>query len=126
MGKLFYTQKFAKKRFRGEDVKDAYMKACKWYASNVIAKDKLHHIQVEYIKEKDNSVTMVLYASLPEEEAMEHHCQCCKEMHHAFFINEDTACNRCSAAGYQRRLVEHLSVKIDYYKQLLRRIIDED
>lgn len=126
MGKMFYTQQFGKKTFRGASTKDAYMNACKWYASNVIAKDKLHCIQVEYIKEKEgNAVTMVLYASLPEEEVMEQHCTCCKEIHHSFFINEDTHCDRCSAIGFQRRLQQKLAIKIDYYKVMLRKIVEE-
>ena len=121
MGKMFYTQQFGKKIFRGASTKDAYMNACKWYASNVIAKDKLHHIQVEYIKEKEgNAVTMILYASFPEEEVMKQHCVCCKEMHHSFFVNEDTHCDRCSAIGFQRRLQQKLAIKIDYYKSILR------
>lgn len=121
MGKMFYTQQFGKKTFRGTSTKDAYMNACKWYASNVIAKDKLHHIQAEYIKEKDGSVTMVLYASLPEEEAMEQHCKCCKEMHHSFFINEDTHCDRCSAISFQKRLKQKMLIKLEYCKEMLNR-----
>lgn len=125
MGKMFYTQQFGKKTFRGASAKDAYMNACKWYATNVISKDKLHHIQAEYIKEKDDSVTLVLYTSIPEKEVLDQHCTCCKEMHHSFFINEDTHCDRCSAVGFQRRLQQKLAIKIDYYKQILRKIVEE-
>lgn len=126
MATLFYSQRFGQKVFHGASVKDAYMKACRWYASNVIAKDKLHNVQVEYIKdEKQNAVTIVLYAVLNEKETFEQHCACCREMHHSFFINEDTACNRCSAAGYQRRLEQRLSIKLSYYKELLNKTLKE-
>lgn len=126
MGKMFYTQQFGKKTFRGASTKDAYMNACKWYATNVIAKDKLHNVQVEYIKEKgDNAVTMVLYASLPEKEVMDQHCTCCREMHHSFFINEDVRCDRCSAIGFQKRLEQKLTIKISYCKDVLRKIVEE-
>lgn len=126
MGKMFYTQQFGKKTFRGESTKDAYMKACKWYATNVIAKDKLHHIYVEYTKEKDGkAVTMILYASISENEVMDQHCMCCKEMHHSFFINEDTHCDRCSVISFQRRIQQKLAIKIDYYKGILRGIVEE-
>lgn len=126
MAQILYSQPFGRKVFKGASIKDAYMKACKWYASNVIAKDKLHNVQVEYIKDaKANTVTIVLYAVLSETDVKEQHCQCCKEMHRSFFINEDTHCDRCSAAGYQRRLEQKLSVKLSYYKELLGKILTE-
>lgn len=118
--KLYYSECFGKKSFYGISSKDAYMKACKWYASNVIAKDKLHNVQVEFIKDpKHPKVTLSLYAVLPEGEAREQHCRCCEEMHRAFFINENNNCNLCVAAGYQRRLEERIGIKVGYYKELL-------
>ena len=126
MAQTLYSQPFGRKVFKGASIKDAYMKACKWYASNVIAKDKLHNVQVEYIKDaKANTVTIVLYAVLSETDVKEQHCQCCKEMHHSFFVNEAIECSRCSAAGYQRRLEQKLSVKLSYYKELLGKILTE-
>ena len=115
---ICFSEQFAQKTFNGTSVKDTYLKACNWYASNVIAVDQLQEVQVEYIK-GINQVTIKLYAVLTESEVMEQHCQCCKEMHHSFFINEDTACNRCSAMAYQRRLERKISTKAGYYKQLL-------
>ena len=126
MAQILYSQPFGRKVFKGASVKDAYMKACKWYASNVIAKDKLHNVQIEYIKDaKANTVTIVLYAVLSETDVKEQHCQCCKEMHRSFFVNEDTECSRCSVAGYQRRFEQKLSVKLSYYKELLGKILTE-
>lgn len=126
MAQILYSQPFGRKVFKGASVKDAYMKACKWYASNIVAKDKLHDVQVEYIKDvKANTVTIVLYAVLSETDVKEQHCQRCKEMHHSFFINEATECSRCSAAGYQRRLEQKLGVKLSYCKKLLDKIIIE-
>lgn len=124
MGKMFYTQQFGKKTFRGISTKDAYMNACKWYATNIIASDKLHNIQVEYIKEKEgNAVTMILYTSILEQEVMDRHCACCREMHHSFFINEDVHCDRCSAISFQRRIQQKLAIKIGYCKDILRKIV---
>ena len=57
MAKILYSQRVAKKVFTGATVKDAYMKAVKWYASNIIAKDDLHEIQVEY--KKDNTANTI-------------------------------------------------------------------
>lgn len=125
--KLFYCKEFARKKFSGETMKDAYMKAVKWFATNVLSKDELHNIQVEFEKMKDEqypTVTVHLSAGLDEKEAMDQHCRCCKEMHHSFFINEDTACNRCSAVAYERRITQRVDIKIGYYKECLRRHTD--
>lgn len=123
MGKMLYTQKFGKKTFRGDDMKDAYTKATRWYASNIIASDKFHHIQVEFEKSGDNAITMTLYASMVHKDVMDQHCTICREMHHSFFINEDTHCDRCSACGLNKRLESKLAIKLEYYKELLRKII---
>lgn len=124
MGKLFYTQKIGKKTFWGASVKEAYLSACKWYASNVIVKNDLQDVQVEFLKLKDKSaVEIVLYVSLPEDDIMEKHCNCCKEMHKSFFINEDTHCDKCSAISFQKRLRQIMSVKISCYKSKLDKAI---
>lgn len=126
MAQMYYSQRIARKAFRGTNVKDAYMKAVKWYASNIIAKDELHNVQVEYTKHKSEPVViMSLYAVMSESEVIEQHCSICKEMHHSFFINEDTQCNRCSAMGYQKRLERKIITKVSYYKGLLSKIQNE-
>ena len=123
--KVFYCKEFARKRFSGENMKDAYMKAVKWFATNVLSKDELHNIQVEFEKDKQYpTVTIHLSAGLDEKEVMDQHCSCCKEMHHSFFINEDTACNRCSVLAYERRMTQKVDIKIGYYKECLRRHTD--
>ena len=66
------------------------MKAVKWVATNVLSKDELHNVLVEYDKDKQSpTVTVHLYAAFPEKEVKEQHCKCCEEMHHSFFINEN-------------------------------------
>lgn len=127
MAHLHYSEQIAEKTFRGSSTKDAYMRAVKWYASTVIAKDKLHNVQVEFVKGKaEPIVTLKLFAVMDEQEAREQHCACCREMHHLFFVNEATECSRCSAAGYQRRLEERLQIKVSYYRELLNKTSKEE
>ena len=123
--KVMYSQQLAKKVFRGTDQKDAYMKAVKWYASNILASDKFHGIMAEYTKLPDGGVTMLLWSTMSQQEIMENHCQCCREMHHSFFINEDTHCSRCSVMGFQNRLEWKMGIKLGYYKELLKKILGE-
>ncbi len=120
-----FGKEFYRKEFHGKNTKEAYLKACKWYAVYVIANSKLASVQVEYIK-APNKITMVLYSVLDNlEEVKKKHCAACTSMHKSFFINESTNCNKCSMAGYQRRLEQMNIVKAGFYKEILNKRIEE-
>lgn len=117
---LRFEEEFLVKSFIGSNMKDAYMKAVKWYATNVLAKDELHGVCVEYIKDKQSpTVTIHLYVTLTEEEVRQNHCQVCREVHRSFFLNEVESCDNCSVSGYQRRLEQKIKVKREFYKKIL-------
>lgn len=119
-----YTQRFYSSEFHGQTLKDAYLKACKWYSTNVLSKDELHNVQVEFEKSKDEqfpTVTIHLYAVLTEEELQAEHCRICKEFSSSFFIHETVDCSRCTMLGYQNRQKSKMAVKVAYYKECLRR-----
>lgn len=120
-----FSQEFYKIKFTAESMKEAYMKACKWYATNVLSKAELQNVHVEFIKNMDEqfpTVTAHLYAVLDnEEEVFAKHCKCCEEMHHSFFINENNNCNICAVNGYQNRMQQMIAVKKSWYKDLLKR-----
>lgn len=124
-----YSQQFFKKSFTANTMKEAYMKAVKWYSTNVLSKAEFANVHVQFIKENKSespTITIHLFAVQDgEKDVMSQHCQCCKEMHHSFFINEDTYCGRCSAAGFQRRLQEKINIKMNYYKEMLKRRLGE-
>lgn len=120
---LKFIEELIIKRFIGDNMKDAYMKAVKWYATNVLAKDELHGVCVEYEKiydEQSPTVAAHLYVTIIEEEVRQDHCKICKEFHHSFFINESENCSNCNVSGYQRRLDQKIKAKRDYYRDLLR------
>lgn len=121
MAELMYSQKVAEKVFHSETTKDAYLAAVKWYASNIISKDDLHDIQVEFKKGPVGVVKITLYAVLPAKEVIQEHCAACKEIHKCFFINEANNCNVCNAGAYERRMKQKMKVKINYYQTLLSR-----
>lgn len=98
------------------------MKAVKWYASNVLAKNELHNVCVEYEKDKQSPiVTIHLYVTMEEAEVRQSHCEICREFHKSFFINEAENCNSCSVSGYQKRLDQRIKVKQEFYRELLRK-----
>ena len=120
-----YSQEFFKKSFSDDDMKSAYLSAVKWYSTNILSKVEFKNVHVQFIKEDETeypTITIHLFAVQDgEKDVMEQHCQCCREMHHSFFINEDTNCNRCSALGFQNRLEQKTNIKKDWYKELLRK-----
>ena len=121
---LLYTEEFASRKFTGKSMKDAYLKAVKWYASNVLAKDELRNVQVEYEKvhdEQSPTIILHLYVSLVEEEVRAAHCNISRESHKSFFISEETNCAWCKNKGYQNRCDQHIEIKKTYYKQILER-----
>lgn len=120
---LRYTDEFYSKKFTGKTIKEAYLKACKWYASNVIAKDELRNVFVEYEKHDEQSPTVVihLYASLIEEQVRVDHCAICRETHKSMFLSDNTNCEWCKVKGYQNRMDQHMEIKKSYFARLLER-----
>lgn len=120
-----YSQEFFKKSFTAGDMKSAYLSAVKWYSTYVLSKAEFINVHVQFIKEDKEefpTITIHLFAVQDgEKDVMAQHCKCCQEMHHAFFINEDTHCSRCSALGFQNRLEQKINIKKDWYKELLRK-----
>lgn len=127
---IFYSQEFFKMSFKAESMKAAYMNACKWYATNVLSKDELHNVQVEFEKKVNDeqfpTVVIHLFAVLSEDELRERHCNICRELHSNFFMNQHYNCNRCETNAYQKRTNDMLKVKIDFYKGLISKRVKED
>lgn len=121
-----YSQEFFKKSFTADSMKSAYLLAVKWYSTNVLSKAEFTNVHVQFVKENKSefpTITIHLFAVQDgEQDVMNQHCQCCREMHHSFFINEDTHCDRCSALGFQRRLEQKVGIKSSWYKELLRKL----
>lgn len=118
---LKYSEHLMSKKFTGNNMKDAYMKAVKWYSTNVLAKDELRGIQVGFEKDTQSpTITIHLYVTMEEEEVRQAHCNICKEFHHSFFINEIENCNSCNVIGYVRRLEQRIRIKLEYCKDVLR------
>ena len=64
-----YSEEFAKKDFKADTMKDAYMKAVKWYSTNILSNDILKDVQVSYEKvdsENKPIIRMRLFAPLDE------------------------------------------------------------
>ena len=125
---ITYSKEFFKKKFIAETMKAAYLNACKWYATNVLSKDELHNVQVEFEKNAKGefpTVVIRLFAVLSEDQLRERYCNLCRESHSLFFMNHNYNCDRCEAKAYQQRTDEMLRVKLEYYRQLISKVAKE-
>lgn len=120
-----YCQEFFSKNFTGATMKDAYLKACKWYATAVLSKNELKDVLVEYVKNKDDinqlpSVTVKLYVHHGPKEIQEMHCKACAEVHKLYYLN-DVHCSNCNIQAYQKRVIESVQIKSGYYSEKINR-----
>jgi len=121
-----YSEEFAKKDFKADTMKDAYMKAIKWYATNILSNDILKDVQVSYEKidsENKPIVRMRLFAPLDESTLRRNHCEICKETHKSFYISEETNCNWCKIKAYQERMKNTIKQKRTAYRETLVGVI---
>lgn len=129
MRPITYSKEFFKKKFTADTMKNAYMNAVKWYATNVLSKDELHNVQVEFEKGHDEqqfpTITIHLFATLDEETLRDRHCKICRETNSLFYMHTNNNCNKCEANAYQRRTDDMLRVKLEYYKELISKRVRE-
>lgn len=124
---MLYIHKFYERTFKAEKVKDAYMKACKFVASNIINKESKVEVtkvtwdivRVEDDKSDLPTFRLSLYYKFDDTEFMKKTCEACQEFHKSFFINEEFNCNRCNKVGYEKNVNQKLSVGSEYLKRLL-------
>ena len=125
---MIYIEKFYERSFRAESPKEAYMKACKFVASNVISKgSKVEAKEITWDvsrvdAEKGESLPtfrLTLYYKFDDTEFMKMTCQACKEFHKSFFINENFNCSKCNKVGYEKNVRQAMSIGLTHYRNLL-------
>lgn len=121
---LKFIREYAKKTFEANSHKEAYIKAIKWIASNIISDSELHNTIISYEKSynKESQLPVIivhLNVSLEEKEHRDNNCKICKEVHSLFFMNEETNCAWCKAIAYQKRLDDLIKSKRSYYRERL-------
>lgn len=124
-----YSLEFYKKSFSGDTMKEAYLKAVKWFSSKVLSKAEFTNVHAQYIKEDEGespTITIHLFAVLDgEKDVLSKHCEICKEVQRSFFKSEETGCNRCNALAFQSRLDEKIGIKKSYYREKLTKYLEE-
>lgn len=111
---MLVSEKIKEMTFHGNTTKDAYLKACKWYASNVIATGKESNVtcQFEKVKSKTSlvcSVRLTLFVTAKEDDVKQRHCDICNEVNKMFYIQGNkNKCDSCKVNPYRERLKEKL------------------
>lgn len=123
---MLYIEKFYEREFKSKASKDAYMKACKFVAANIMSrKSKVEASKVVWdvkrVNEEDDLPTfkLSLYYKFDDSEHMENTCKACKEFHKSFFINENYNCDRCNKVSYEKSIKQKLSIATEYFKKIL-------
>lgn len=113
----FYEKDFVNK---AGDLKEAYLKSCKWVSSRIISKN-LDKIVWKVEKVSETTITVKLYFEFDVNEEKRNHCKVCKEFHKSFFINEEYNCNSCKLTSFFNRTKERENRIKGYYKEKIKR-----
>lgn len=122
---MIYIQKFYERKFRAEDAKEAYLRACKFVASNIISKGskvEVSKVTWDVVRIEEESLPtfqLSLYYKFDDTDFMERTCNACKQFHSSFFINENFNCNRCNKVGYEKNVSQKLAIGAEYLRQKL-------
>lgn len=118
---------FFSKIFKAETNQDAYIKACKWVAKNVISNNNdssvkdLKETFWKVDKERDGEWKLTLYCMIDFKEKENKFCEMCQVYHKRFYYNEERDCSRCNHKAFKTRVEENLSIKKSYRKELINK-----
>lgn len=107
-----------------QSIKDAYIKATRWFYEKMMTVEQASGIHVEFRKLKGAeypTVEAIVYIALDEQEVKDNNCSVCRETHNAFYFNYDTSCSSCIAEAYRKRMQDRLKVKAAYVKECMDR-----
>ena len=116
-----HATKFFTRKFSGESQKAAYLKACKWVATNILADDEISRdVMWKITKLKDlPSVELELFGAVNDAEHVKQFCSSCKQFHSLFYINQQQNCNCCNMMAYRSQAEEKGKLKKNYKRKLL-------
>lgn len=117
---MFLCEKISERTFEGKTTKDAYLEACKWLSSNIIAMNNSEHVQYTFQKLGNGlakKIKLTLYVVIDEAEQFEHICKVCEEANNLFYVNGNRyKCYSCKAKIYREQMAE----KLKGFKNIMR------
>lgn len=120
ISKVFHTQEFV-----GETNKEAYLKACSWYAQYVMSKKSKVEVKkvlfkAEMLDGRDSpTCKLELYTIFDDNDFNKGRCAACEQFHSLFYVNEQYNCQKCSQRGYRDDLDKKLGRIASWFKKQL-------
>lgn len=126
-----FTKKIYSRVFIGKNRKDAYLKACKWYATNIIKNSNefgelMHSIKEEKLEDGVPRYRLDVFVVLNEKDVRNVHCRICQESHSSFFLNKTVNCNSCSYKAYLNRLDNMIEEKRSNVNEKMKKYLEGD
>ena len=119
---MYLTCKICSFQIEAETEKEAYIKGCKKMAPYVASKKyKLISYKIERIPGRENAFEFTLFTNMDLGSDMRDFCKMCKEMHCAFYINEEYNCARCNLKTFMEREQQKARVSKSFYKKEIQR-----
>lgn len=124
------SQKFYEKEFSNDSPKQAYLDACEWIAKNILSKSskvEVTKIAWRIVKTSKDFPTfrLELFVAYDEEEVSSNVCSVCKELHSAFFVNEEYNCTRCNKEAYRKKLKTKLDTGCTWFNELISKMLEK-
>lgn len=123
---MLYIEKFYEREFKAKDSKDAYLKACKFVAGNVVSKSskvEVTKVTWDVVRVENGSdlptFRLTLYYKFDDTQFMQQSCDACKQFHKSFFINENYNCSRCNKIGYENNIKQKLIIGSEHLRKML-------
>lgn len=116
-----HATKFYSREFSGSTTKEAYLKACKWVAKNILTDNEIaQDVTWRITKSEDLPlVVLELYAFVKDTEHVKSFCGACKQFHSLFYINQQQNCNGCNMMAYRSQAEKKGLIKKGYKLKLL-------
>ena len=111
---MLISERIKQKNFQGKNYKDAYLKACKWVSTNILAAYNSEDItyKIEKLDSKTfdrKEVRLTVYVTADEEEINQKNCEICRECSSLFYLDQRKhKCESCGIPPYRRRLLKKL------------------
>lgn len=112
------AMKIASKSYTASSRKEAYLKGMKDLAKYIVM-DNIS-VKVEKVPGQENSLVFTLFTNIDAGHEINNFCKMCREIHTAFFINEDYNCSRCNLRTFTSREEEKLRISKGFYKRKLK------
>ena len=112
------SQKIREFDVKGETKKDAYLNACKKLAP--LTGQNLLTFSIKADKNDETVFHVTIYTNIDMNVSQREYCKTCREIHCAFYVNENFNCNACKMRAFLTRVKRKADISKSYYIENLK------